>query len=221
MFNFLIKILDFVYKKKCYFCGSSHENALMCQRCYDKIAPFAPGVIQKILGVNIYVCCFYEKEMQRLIRGIKYHGKKELAKYQARFMYEYFRKINTLNVKYLIVPVPLHKKRYKQRKYNHMEEVAKELAILTGWDVCTDLIVRIKETKPQYKLKTKQRQENLHNAFKVFDKNYNGENILIIDDILTTGSTLSEIIKTFHNVGIVKLTGLITSTVHGNSVNIQ
>ena len=102
-----------------------------------------------------------------------------------------------------------------------MEEVAKELAILTGWDVCTDLIVRIKETKPQYKLKTKQRQENLHNAFKVFDKNYNGENILIIDDILTTGSTLSEMIKTFHNVGIVKLTGLITSTVHGNSVNIQ
>ncbi len=221
MFNFLIKILDFVYKKKCYFCGSSYYNTLMCDRCYDKIEELSLGTILNISGVKIYSCCHYVKEMQKLIRGVKYHNQRELAHFQAKFMYEYFKKIIPQGTQYTIIPVPLHKKRLKQRKFNHMELVANQLSILSGWEVQTDLIERIKETKPQYKLKKKEREENLANAFKVHPEKYNGKTLLVIDDILTTGSTLAEMIKTFQSNGINKIVCLTTSTVHGASVNVQ
>ena len=136
-------------------------------------------------------------------------------------MYEYFSKIFDKKENFLIIPVPMHKKRFKQRKYNHMDLVADELSKLTGWKVNTKLIQRIKETKPQYKLNTKEREENLKNAFKVTKENYNGEKLLLIDDILTTGSTLTEIIKTLNKEGITNIVGLTTSCVYGSSVNIQ
>ena len=221
MFNFLIKILDFVYKKKCYFCRSSYHNTLMCDNCYDKIEELSLSPILNISNIKIYSSCHYVKEMQKLIRGVKYHNQKDLAYYQAKFMYEYFVKIIPQNTYFTIVPVPLHKKRHKQRKFNHMELVANELSKMSGWEVKTNLIERIKNTKPQYKLKKKERIENLANAFKVHSQNYNNENLLIIDDILTTGSTLCEMIKEFKKHNIDKITCLTTSTVHGASVNIQ
>ena len=221
MFKFLIKILDFVYKKKCYFCRSSYHNTLMCENCYNKIEELSLSPILNISNIKIYSACHYVKEMQRLIRGVKYHNQKNLAYYQAKFMYEYFTKIIDPNVSFTIIPVPLHKKRQKQRKFNHMELVANELSKLSGWDVKTNLIERIKNTKPQYKLKKKERMENLANAFKVHTENYAGENLLIIDDILTTGSTLMEMIKELKSHNINKIICLTTSTVHGASVNIQ
>ena len=221
MFNFLLKILDFVYKKKCYFCGSSYYNSVMCEKCYDKIEELSLGSILTIQDVKVYSCTFYAKEMQKLIRGVKYHNQKELAVFQAKFMYDYFKKIIEKNTDFVIIPVPMHKNKYKQRKYNHMELVAEELAVISGWKVKTDLIIRVKETKPQYKLKMKERIENLAGAFKVLPENYKGENLLIIDDILTTGSTLTEMIKELNANGIKKITCLTSSSVHGASVNIQ
>lgn len=217
MFNFLIKLLDFIYKKKCYFCRKSFENTIMCRKCFDNIELFDDRPVKEIFDVQVYACCFYAKEMQKLIRGVKYHGRKDLAPFQAKIMWQYFSNLVELNEDFVIVPVPLHKKRYKQRKYNHMELVAQELSKLSGWCVKTDLIERIKETKPQYKLKILEREENLKNAFKINPQNYHGENLLLIDDIFTTGSTFREIIKTFQRNNIFKITALATSAVHGNS----
>ena len=78
-----------------------------------------------------------------------------------------------------------------------MTLVGEEFARLTSNTLNTDLIKRIKDTKPQYKLKRHERMQNLHGAFKV-DKNfYHGKTLLLIDDICTTGSTFEEMIKEF------------------------
>ena len=71
------------------------------------------------------------------------------------------------NKNFELVAVPLHSKRIKQRKYNHMELVCEELGKLTGFECNFDLIKRIKNTKPQYKLNKRQRLENLSEAFEV------------------------------------------------------
>ena len=149
--------------------------------------------------------------MQKLIRGLKYHNKKDLAAYQAKLMSEYWNTIEKKEMTYSIVPVPLFKTREKKRKYNHMQLVAHEFSKLFSYQVKNNLIYRTKNTKPQYKLTIKERQENLHNAFSAKKENYNGENILLIDDILTTGSTLTEIIKELKKNGITKITCLTTS----------
>ena len=211
MIKFLIKILDFVYRKKCYICGNSDSGEVMCSECYAKINPLALLPNRIIDGVKIYSACRYENEIKKLIRGVKYHNQKELAKYQAKFMYSYFVKIVGENFQCAVVPVPMHKSRQRKRKYNHMELVGEELCNLSGWELKTNLIERIKDTQPQYNLHTKEREENLKGAFKVNIENYNGEYILLIDDIVTTGSTMAEMIKTLKSAGIDKIAGLTTA----------
>jgi ComF family protein len=211
MLNILSKLLDFIYKKRCYFCNSSKDNSFMCSKCYKKLSLLPFRTLRYINETPIYSALIYENEIQKLIRGIKYHNQKDLAFFQAQIMYDYWKNLPISNENFLIIPTPLYAKREKKRKYNHMLLVAEEFAKLTNYQVCNSLITRIKDTKPQYKLTKKQREKNLHNAFACNTQNYNQENILLIDDILTTGSTISEMIKTFHQHDIKNITVFVTS----------
>lgn len=213
MKNFLESILDLIYRKKCYFCGSSKSSLKMCPKCYDKLE-FSDRRVNRILeGCDLYCAGTYTKELQKLIRGLKYHNQKELAYYQARFMYDYFQSIESLrNKKFLLIPVPLHKNRLKKRKYNHMELVCEEFSKLSGFEYDFELIKRVKDTKPQYKLSKKQRNENLSGAFTVDKTHISDCSLLLMDDICTTGSTFEEMIKTLRKAGINNITCFSTAT---------
>ena len=216
MLDLLDKLLDWIYKKKCYFCRNSKESVKMCSKCYEEL-DFLPVTINRTYkGVNIYCAGVYSKNLQKMIRGLKYHNQKDLAYYQAKFMYEYWKKLN-IEGNFEIIPVPILYKRKKQRKYNHMELVAKEFSTLSGYETNFGLIKRIKDTKPQYKLNKAQRTTNLANAFEV-DKNFiHPQNkILIIDDICTTGSTFEEMIKELNKNGMLDITCFATTTPFGD-----
>lgn len=184
----------------------------MCSKCFDELEFLPVQVNRKFNGVNIYCAGVYSKNLQKMIRGLKYHNQKDLAYYQAKFMWLYWEKLG-FTQDFQIVPVPIFPKRKKKRKYNHMELVAEEFSKLSGYEVNFDLIKRIKDTKPQYKLNKAQRMMNLSNAFEI-DKTklIKGKQILIIDDICTTGSTFEEMIKEFNNVGIYDITCFATTT---------
>lgn len=183
----------------------------MCSKCYDSLEFLSFGKRFAIDGVSIYCAGVYDKNLQKLIRGLKYHNQKDLAFYQAKFMWEYWQNI-TDEKDYEVIPVPLHKERQHKRHYNHMELVAEEFCQLSGNILNKKLITRIKNTKPQYKLTHEQRAENLNGAFKI-DKSalINGK-ILILDDICTTGATFAEIIKTLKAQGINDITCFATTT---------
>lgn len=209
---FLLSLLDWIYKKKCYFCKSSNESVKMCSKCFNELEFLPVQVNRKFNNVNIYCAGVYSKNLQKMIRGLKYHRQKDLAYYQAKFMWLYWQRLG-LTQNFQIVPVPIFPKRKKKRKYNHMELVAEEFAKLSGYEVNFELIKRVKDTKPQYKLNKSQRTMNLSNAFEVNkDKLIKGKKILIIDDICTTGSTFEEMIKEFNNVGIYDITCFATTT---------
>ena len=196
MKNFLNSLLDLIYKKKCYFCRSSKYSVKMCPNCYEKLEFNEIRANRIIDGVDIFCVGEYTKDLQKLIRGLKYHRQKDLAFYQAKFMYEYFKEIESLqNKDFELVAVPLHPKRIKARKYNHMELVCEEFAKFSGFECNFGLIKRIKDTKPQYKLSRTQRLQNLSKAFEVNREAYRGKTVLILDDICTTGSTFEEMIK--------------------------
>jgi ComF family protein len=173
----------------------------MCQNCYEEM-DFLPVKVNRIIdGKKVYCAGVYNKNLQKLIRGLKYHNQRDLAFFLAKFMAEYFEKITDRN-DFEVVPVPIFKKREKKRKYNHMTLVAQEFCKLTQNNLNTELIKRIKDTKPQYKLKRNERMLNLSNAFKVDKDAYTGKTILLIDDICTTGSTFEEMIKELKRNGI-------------------
>ena len=206
-------LLDLIYRKKCYFCGKSKYSLKMCPNCYEKLE-FSNFEANRIInGVDIFCAGVYTKELQKLIRGLKYHNQKDLAYYQAKFMYDYFKNISVLqNKNFEIIAVPLHEKRIKPRKYNHMELVCEEFSKLTGYVCNFGLIKRVKDTKPQYRLSRTERLKNLENAFEVDKEAYLGKTVLIMDDICTTGSTFEEMIKTLQDAGINNIVCFATST---------
>lgn len=204
MLQKLVSLLDWIYKKKCYFCRSSNEAVKMCSKCYEEL-DFLPVQINRIVeGKKVYCAGVYSKNLQKLIRGLKYHNQKDLAYYLAKFMAEYFSKLTDRN-DFEIIPVPIFTKREKKRKYNHMNLVGEEFARLTSNTLNTNLIKRIKDTKPQYKLKRQERMQNLCGAFRVDKSFYHGKTLLLIDDICTTGSTFEEMIKEFAKNGITDI----------------
>ena len=215
MKNFLIGLLDWIYKKKCYFCGKSKECVKMCSACFDELDFLPVAANRNFNGINIYCAGIYNKNLQKMIRGLKYHGQRDLAYYQAKFMWLYWQKLK-IEKDFQIVPVPIFEKRKKQRKYNHMELVAEEFSKLSGYENNFELVKRIKDTKAQYKLKKEQRIINLDKAFSV-DKSKLIENksILIIDDICTTGSTFEEMIRELNKAGIYDITCFATTTPFG------
>lgn len=201
MLKNFVNLLDWIYKKKCYFCKRSKEAVKMCSFCYEQM-DFLPVKINRVIdGKKIYCAGVYSKNLQKLIRGLKYHNQRDLAYYLAKFMAEYFSKITDKN-SFEVVPVPIFPKREKKRKYNHMNLVGEEFCRITSNTLNTSIIKRVKDTKPQYKLKRNERVKNLSDAFKVDKTNYTGKTILIIDDICTTGSTFEEMIRELKRNGI-------------------
>lgn len=187
----------------------------MCSICFNKL-DYLPLQFNRICaGKKVYCAGIYSKDLQKLIRGLKYHNQKDLAYYLAKFMFQYWLSI-TQDKDFQVVPVPIYYKRKKKRKYNHMEITAEELCKLGGYKYNPNLIERIKDTKPQYKLTKSQRLDNLQNAFKVNKQNLQSGKILILDDICTTGSTFEEIIKEFKKNGIEDIVCLAATTPFGD-----
>ena len=215
MKKFFLNLLDWIYKKRCYFCRSSRECVKMCSECYDELEHLPVNVNRIVDGKQVFCAGVYEKNLQKLIRGLKYHNQPDLAYYMAKFMYEYWIKLG-FDEQFQIVPVPIFEKRKKQRKYNHMELVGEELAKLSGYTFNPELIKRIKNTKPQYNLKKAQRAENLKGAFEVDKTKLGSGKILIIDDICTTGSTFEEMIKELQNSGIDDIVCFAATTPFGD-----
>ncbi len=183
----------------------------MCPKCFESMT-FSSKTANRIIDrVNIFSCGVYEKTLQKLIRGLKYHKQKELAFYLAKFMYEYWKELGDKR-DFQVVPTPMHPNRVKKRKYNHMNLVVEEFCKLSGYTPNYDLIRRVKDTKPQYKLTRAQRLINLENAFEVDKSKDLRKPVLILDDISTTGVTFEEMIKSLHKSGFNEIVCLAASS---------
>lgn len=214
MFGILSQLLDLIYKKNCYFCRSTKENTKFCSKCYAKIKLLPFRRIEFINNVEVFSATAYTGVILKMIRGIKYHKQRDLAFYQAKIMYDYWKNLEISKNEFVIIPVPISNNRLKERHYNHMSLVAKEFATLTGYEVSENLITRVKDTSPQYKLNKAQRAKNLKGAFEANKENFaevKGKNLLVFDDILTTGSTISEITKILRSQGAENISAFTTS----------
>ena len=95
-----------------------------------------------------------------------------------------------------IVPLPLHRKRQRERGYNQSREFALGLCSVLHIDLCDDAVERLRNTKSQASLVHGERSTNIKDAFGVVrPEALNGKHVLMVDDIVTTGATLSECIK--------------------------
>lgn len=112
--------------------------------------------------------------------------------------------------KWLVVAVPLHKNRLRWRGFNQADELARRLAKYGGWEYGEGVLVRRVDTKPQVGLSAVQRRKNVVGAFGVRSKRVCG-NILLVDDVWTTGATMRECAKVLKRAGVAKVWGLVVA----------
>lgn len=180
----------------CYKCGKKlrDSNKLYCYDCSKKIHYFDRGF-----------SVFEYPDVKHSLYRFKYAGRAEYARFYARYAYdEIGNTICQLGVDALI-PVPIHKKRYRKRGYNQAELFASEFSKLTNIPVINDYIIRNKSTIPLKLLDEKGRINNLKKAFIIGSNGVKLETIVIIDDIYTTGSTIDAISRVCRQAGVKKI----------------
>jgi ComF family protein len=101
----------------------------------------------------------------------------------------------------ILIPVPLGKKRLKERGYNQVGLVARPIAYQMGWRYEPDALCKTRETRSQVGLTAVQRSENVHHAYQAETKVVKYRNILLMDDVATTGSTISACTQTLLSAG--------------------
>jgi ComF family protein len=104
-----------------------------------------------------------------------------------------------------LIPVPLHKKRYRARGYNQAHVLAKSISRLSGIPVYSRLVFRVKNTAPMKELTATQRQNNLKKAFHMKENEVKLKVAVLIDDIYTTGSTIDAISACLLEHGVKKV----------------
>ena len=235
----LSSILDMVYPKVCPVCGKTLSgDKLICDVCSERLV-YADknicihcGKILKDRASTICKVCetsetyfeegrsvfYYNDAIKNSLMDFKYHNRRANAKFFAEsIMRTLSDKLTLWNID-LIVPIPVHKKKLIERGYNQAAVLAEELCKLSKCD-WTDALVRVEKTKPQKELTRLDRLNNLEKAIMVDDKKKNlikNKNILIIDDIYTTGATVSSSSKVLLESGASKVFFITVATGMGN-----
>lgn len=222
-------IVDFLYPKKCLACknkldATSVDN-FICTPCRGKIKrnlpPFCHSCGRRLEAGNFTknICprclrkkwyfdrafspCVYEGVIKELIREFKYNGKDYLGLPFSRLMIEFIKEYNVpLDYLDFIVPIPLYKTRLREREFNQAEILSKYIAKEFKKDVLSDVLLRHRHTKTQTDLDIDQRLLNVKGSFSVTKSiSVKGKNLLVVDDVFTTGATSSEAAYTLKHAG--------------------
>jgi ComF family protein len=111
---------------------------------------------------------------------------------------------------FILIPIPLEKKKLKWRGFNQSEEIGKKLAENLKIPIFSNVLFKIKETRPQVELSEKERRENIRGCFLVKNKDLiKNKKILLLDDVFTTGSTMEEAAKTLKEAGAKEIVGIV------------
>jgi len=142
---------------------------------------------------------YYDDAIREAI--ILFKKRKVMARHLAELMAEHAPALFDFSDYDYLVPVPLHKRRYRERGYNQAELLAQSLEKLTQIPVLANNLIRIKYTEQQRKFRSRQEKfKNVEGVFKVrHPEEIKDATILLIDDVLTTGATVSEIARTLLN----------------------
>ena len=138
---------------------------------------------------------YHDKTISELVIRLKFHGVAGISDVLAGLLILHLELARFARKDgQIIIPVPLHKKRLRERTYNQAELVAKKIAQYLGLPMRVDVLKRIKNTSPQTEISDRRaRRENIKNAFACArPEAVKGKTIILVDDVATTGATLNE-----------------------------
>lgn len=217
--TYATKLIDFILPRFCCSCKTkllTNENTI-CQSCFDKIQlaldkrlkrEFERKFQNKNIISDFFALFVFEKdkELQYAIHSLKYQNKFQVGIFLGKVLATKI-KSNRSDWKIdLIIPIPLHQLKKAERGYNQSYYIAKGISKVLNVP-CSDRIVkRRKYTESQTTMTLVERLENISDAFKIRNKNVvKGKTILLVDDVITTGATISECGKILFDAGTKKI----------------
>ena len=197
----------------CVRCGASligvtETAGAECDDCIQNPPPWAEG----------RAVFRYQGLARKMILELKHGDRPELVAPAAAWMAQTAADI--LTEKSLIIPIPVHWQRFLQRKYNQAEVLAKHVATHSGAELKTDILRRPRKTVPLKEVNRSERFSILENAFEInADKvqEMKEQNIVLIDDVMTSGATLSAAVKTLQRAGAGDISVLVLARVTENA----
>ena len=213
-------LIEFLYPPSCLICHQPPNDISqrICTSCWNSIQPLSRNhplyleTLQKLLSdhyVHDLVSCFvFEKNgaFQHIAHALKYQEFKSLG-------IELGKRIGGVMQTWeldadIIIPVPLHKQKYRERGYNQAEYIARGISSIINKPVCTSIIQRKRYTQTQTKLSAEERRRNMQNAFEISDRGkitIAGNVCLLVDDVITTGATTDACAKELVTGGAAKI----------------
>lgn len=202
-------ILDLLFPPRCV--GCKKRSAWFCNACLAAVSRIAPPLCRCCgeplerpgarPGDLCYNCrreplqidgirsvALFAGPLRQAVHHLKYTGQRDLASALGRLLAEYWQD-NRLPAD-VLVPVPLHASRQRERGYNQAALLAQELAAAAGLPVIEGCLVRARQTASQMTLKRVERKTNVRDAFACVDDRLASRQVLLLDDVCTTGATL-------------------------------
>lgn len=224
-------LLNILFPKFCFSCG--REGNYLCEDCKAllEISQYqyclcqhpkrvdergkCPKCQRKKLSGLYFALDYKNPLIKNLVQKFKYKPfVRELAKPLASLIITHFQlsdnKPNFSN--FILIPIPLSKKRLRWRGFNQAEELAKELSKFLKIPLILNSLIKIKEAPPQVELAAEERRENIKGVFSCQNRNgISGKKILLVDDIYTTGSTIEEAATKLLEAGAKEVWGVVVA----------
>ena len=216
-------IIDFFFPAYCIGCGK--EGGFLCDNCCRNLpriqSPYCDRCGKPEVSGTLCSICWgwkanidgirspfrFDGIIRQAVHELKYHNLKAITECLAEFLFSYLEG-NQIPVD-VLVPVPLHKKRLRKRGYNQSSLIAKRLGRLATLPVIDDCLVRSKDSQPQTRTNAvNERQANVSDAFVCSDNRLKGKQVLLIDDVCTSGATLEACAVAAKAVGVSSVWGL-------------
>jgi competence protein ComFC len=215
--------LDLLFPRWCLGCG--REGAYVCPACREQLAAIVPpvcgvcgrpldgpGPCPNCAGLalatdGIRAPFLFGGLVRRAVHELKYNNLRGLAPFLAGLLYDYLKENGIRGD--VLVPVPLHQRRLRERGYNQAALLAVELGRLTGIPVITDALVRTRHTVPLARTVTvEERRARMKGAFAAGKGQAGGKSVILIDDVSTSGATMSAAAAALKAAGATAVTGL-------------
>lgn len=199
--------LKYIGRNVCLKCGKeiNDENIEFCYDCMKKSHIYNQGVA-------VYR---YTDGIKQSIYRYKYKNKREYAAFYGEEMYTRCKATIDIWKPQIIIPVPLHSSKYRERGFNQAELMAKSLSEYSDIPYDANILTRCRKTIPMKQLNDKERLKNLKNAFIIDENIVKYERVLVVDDIYTTGSTIDECARVLKDRGVERVYFICLCIGHG------